>query len=303
MKEVSCRLVGLIAEVAARDFSLPAAELLDGLPEPAAACTDPHGRIDWSTLCTILDRLAARVDPATFFHRARQHGPAARFFRKFAGFFTDSRRLYWFHATRLGPAMFSHLQHQCEAGPEGSIVITLSLPMTHQDSPAFWHLSASLYRTLPRELHQPDALLDAQITNRRAVFRITPPPPLTARARLRASFRGFFATRSTAELLRDQALEITRAHEALVQAREELERETALAARAEQARIAHDLHDSLGQHLTGVRFQCKLLEDLLAAAAPSHAAEAQALSQSVAEAATLARTLARGLAREPQAAE
>lgn len=297
MKEVSCRLACLLIEVAEQAFSVEPRDLLEGLSEDPKTLADPHARIDWQSLCEILERIEKRIgrDGILNFHdRASTRGRATRFHRRLAGLFSDAPRLYWFHAMRLGPAMCSHLERRHTARLDGSIVIEHSLPMSHGDCPAFWHVTTSQYRTLPRMLGQADALIDAEISNRRAVYRITPPPPLTFQARLRYGLRGFFASQSTAELLRDQAREIARIHEALVKTREELDRQTALAARDEQRRIARDLHDGLGQHLTAIAFQCQLLEDSL----PGHAAETTALSRGVREASMLARSLAHGLAAE-----
>ena len=63
----------------------------------------------------------------------------------------------------------------------------------------------------------------------------------------------------------------------------------------EQRRIGQDLHDGLGQHLTGVAFMGKVLEDRLAEASLAEAAEAAKIVRLVNESIKMTRELARGL--------
>jgi signal transduction histidine kinase len=64
----------------------------------------------------------------------------------------------------------------------------------------------------------------------------------------------------------------------------------------EQRRIGYDLHDGLGQHLTGIAFMSKLVEQRLAAKALPEAEEARKISGLVNKAIGWTRDLARGLA-------
>lgn len=64
------------------------------------------------------------------------------------------------------------------------------------------------------------------------------------------------------------------------------ERDTVEAIASEQLRTAHDLHDGLGQHLTGLALQCKLLERVLRkgdSIAPSQMAEITRLTNQATE--------------------
>src|SRR5579864_3106012 len=69
----------------------------------------------------------------------------------------------------------------------------------------------------------------------------------------------------------------------------------------EQRRIAQDLHDGLGQHLTGIAFMSKVLEEKLSDKSLPEAAEAAKIVQMVNQAIDNTRQLARGL--HPVAAE
>jgi signal transduction histidine kinase len=69
----------------------------------------------------------------------------------------------------------------------------------------------------------------------------------------------------------------------------------------EQRRIAQDLHDGLGQHLTGIAFMCKVLEEKLSDKTLPEAEEAAKIVKMVNRAIDNTRQLARGL--HPVAAE
>jgi len=77
--------------------------------------------------------------------------------------------------------------------------------------------------------------------------------------------------------------------------RDHLERALLDVSAREQRRIGQDLHDGLGQHLTGVAFMAKVLEKRLAETDPAAAAEAGKLVRLVNESVHKSRELARGL--------
>ena len=71
----------------------------------------------------------------------------------------------------------------------------------------------------------------------------------------------------------------------------------------ERRKIGQDLHDGLGQHLTGIAFMGKVLEERLAESSPADAIEAAKIVKWLNESIKMTRELARGLlpvASEPQ---
>ncbi len=74
-----------------------------------------------------------------------------------------------------------------------------------------------------------------------------------------------------------------------------LEEEILSISRREQQRIGQDLHDAMGQHLTGVAFLAKVLEKKLNESGAPSAAQAAQIEKMINEAITLARGLAQGL--------
>src|ERR1051325_9529562 len=80
-----------------------------------------------------------------------------------------------------------------------------------------------------------------------------------------------------------------------VTARKLSEREILEISNREQVRIGQDLHDGLGQHLTGVTFLSRALENKLAARSLPEAEEAADIGRLVLQALSQTRNLARGL--------
>jgi signal transduction histidine kinase len=77
--------------------------------------------------------------------------------------------------------------------------------------------------------------------------------------------------------------------------RTRLEKELLEIGETAQRQIGHDLHDSLGQHLTATAFACQDLAEQLESQSPRAAAAASHLVKMVEEAINLSRTFARGL--------
>lgn len=74
-----------------------------------------------------------------------------------------------------------------------------------------------------------------------------------------------------------------------------LEEELLDSIRREQQRIGRDLHDVLGQNLTGIAFRSKLLADRLAEKGQDEAEDAADINRMVSQAVSQARSLSRGL--------
>lgn len=108
-------------------------------------------------------------------------------------------------------------------------------------------------------------------------------------------------SRANAELERRvevRTRELARANKALqveMQERRTLETKILEISAAEQRRIGQDLHDSLGQQLTGIAFMADLLQDKLRNQDLPEAADAQKIRGYLDEAIAQVRTLARGL--------
>jgi signal transduction histidine kinase len=80
-----------------------------------------------------------------------------------------------------------------------------------------------------------------------------------------------------------------------MQERARLEKEVLEISEREQRRIGHDLHDSLGQHLTGTALAAQVLEEKLTTRGQPEAADANKVVELVEEGILLSRKLAQGL--------
>jgi len=77
--------------------------------------------------------------------------------------------------------------------------------------------------------------------------------------------------------------------------RKRLEKEIIEISNREQQRIGQDLHDGLGQELTGIELMCQVLEQKLAAKSPAESRPAGEIAHHIREAISHTRQLARGL--------
>lgn len=80
-----------------------------------------------------------------------------------------------------------------------------------------------------------------------------------------------------------------------IERRLELERQVSIAADAERRRVGRELHDDLGQRLTGVSLLAEALSGSLSAKEPALASRADAIQLAASEAISQVRRLARGL--------
>jgi signal transduction histidine kinase len=100
------------------------------------------------------------------------------------------------------------------------------------------------------------------------------------------------------ELVETRTGELTQANRQLLQeieARKGLEKEILNVSEQERRKIGEELHDSLGQQLTGVAFMTKVLEQKLAKKSLNEAADVAEIAQLVNQATNQARSLAKGL--------
>ena len=110
-----------------------------------------------------------------------------------------------------------------------------------------------------------------------------------------AIFAGMLSKlRTLVRELDKRVLERTAALQREVAERQRLDREIAQVADRERHRLGQELHDSLGQHLTGTALAAQVLKEKLALKAALETAEAEKLVRYVEEGIDLTRNLARG---------
>ena len=110
-----------------------------------------------------------------------------------------------------------------------------------------------------------------------------------------ALFAGMLSKlRTLVRELDKRVLERTAALQREVAERQRLDREIAQVADRERHRLGQELHDSLGQHLTGTALAAQVLKEKLALRSASETAEAEKLVRYAEEGIDLTRNLARG---------
>ncbi len=100
------------------------------------------------------------------------------------------------------------------------------------------------------------------------------------------------------ELVKARTEELTQANKQLlrnIEERKRLEKDILDVSDRGQRQVGRELHDSVGQQLTGIAFMTKALEQKLAAKSPDEAADLTQISKLVKEAMEQARDLAKGL--------
>ncbi|MHC4727826.1 MAG: PAS domain S-box protein, partial [Planctomycetota bacterium] len=100
------------------------------------------------------------------------------------------------------------------------------------------------------------------------------------------------------DLVQTRTVELTETNKKLlmeIEGRKRLEKEILNISEREQKRIGQELHDSIGQQLTGIAFMTKVLEQKLAAKLPDEATDATEIKKLVNQAMGQMRGLARGL--------
>jgi signal transduction histidine kinase len=105
----------------------------------------------------------------------------------------------------------------------------------------------------------------------------------------------FAILRQNKESLEKAVAEQTSLLQKEINERSRIQREVADICAHQQRQIAYDLHDGLGQHLSGLAFKAKLLEQKLRAENPAQASEAAAITASINDALRQTRLLSRSL--------
>ena len=226
MSEVSCRACALILE-GLRDREIPEETLVVDLPVSVAALRNPRNRISWDLFVRILERTEALCGGPEALERigeAHIGSPTFDFLRKIGRLFFSPRDIYWMGAHWFGHAMFWTVVDHYEELPNGRIRETVELKPGYRDSPAFFRLLLGAIRTAPRHLKLPDAVVQMDLSPRRAVYEIEPPPPLTLWSRLSRRRWSLADSRTAIEEMRAEQEELKASYTRLEAANAELMR-------------------------------------------------------------------------------
>lgn len=225
MNEVSCRTLQLCV-AAAQHFDKPLSELVAGLDVQLPSIDQRGARMSWSTFVDLCERLDETVGG----HRALLElgevallDPEVARLRAVAGYFGSARSVYWAACSWYGPSLFRNLKFAYEEQDERELLVRLEIPESDRDCQAFFHLAAGALRVLPDYLGQPHAEVTADLSPRKASYRVLVPPALTLSGRLKRWSKALVGGKTAVEqlalqedLLRDREAELERSEENLL---------------------------------------------------------------------------------------
>lgn len=278
-KDASCRAIVHCYDET-RKAGLPVDKLFEGVDYPREHLLNRFEFVDWSSFCRIMENVSAlwgeggmeKLGKSTFNSKAyRTFGALARPFMSVGEFFG-------FLAHRGIPRFYRCMAATFqEIGPDRGL-LTFTMNEGYTPSRLVWDAMIAQGSTLPRLLGQSPAKFTTEYTENgfRALVEYSPAGGKLARVR-RMMMSPFMARAASRELnlaqeqLRRQLAELVREMEA----RKKAEQAALIASIAEQGRIGRDLHDSVGQELTGLSLRTKVLSRSITKEAPDASRLAQ----------------------------
>lgn len=210
MKEVSCRIVIGALDMGAL-VGLTRAELLRGVPLPETYLLNPRNRVDWAHFALTLENLHDKIGDDGLLRVNREFGRTQTmgYVGLLANLVASPRALYALCDRWIGPSNYSHLRAKTEWFPDGSFRTELTIPEPYQPCRVFFLATIATYECLPTLLGLPAARVEAEITPRRAVYRVYPPPSGTIWARLKNRIQAVRGAGGFVEMLQHQQQELT----------------------------------------------------------------------------------------------
>jgi two-component system cell cycle sensor histidine kinase/response regulator CckA len=146
----------------------------------------PGQPIDWDVFAELCQRLEAELGGREALLAAARRSASARFSQE-AGHPTggsmDPRQLYWTAQRWLRPVLLPDLAGSCDEIPDGRLRLELSIPPGARGCRPLFELIQGALLELPLLVGRPAARVDAELSERRAVYTITPSPRRDERER------------------------------------------------------------------------------------------------------------------------
>jgi signal transduction histidine kinase/ActR/RegA family two-component response regulator len=227
---------------AARERDLPLGDLALGLSVPLQTLLDPSSRISWDDFTRVLENAARLLGGPEVLEQVacRYYSRSGSILGVVAAGVFDVRPLYHMGARWYGPSLYACTRATCVDLPDGRIRQTIEILPDYRDSKLFFHGMRGALRTGPLLLGQPLAEVEMEVSPRRGVYLISPPPALSLWHRLRRILSRRSVLDTELALYND---EVRRTHE--------------------QARSAHERLDTERQRLEEVQRERERALDLL----------------------------------------
>ena len=200
--------------------------LVGDLPVGSALGHPRHRLVEWDLFAELMERLERRlggVEPLENLGELLADMKPAPVLRRLAGLSASPFALYqaaqrW-ALTRALPG----LETTVDPPANGRIRIVSTIAKGDRPCPQIFHVAVGGARALPRILDLPDAVVSANIDERRGAFTITLPPSGTLWARARRATRAVLSARAAFQQLELQQLELQGQYDTLQRAYADLQ--------------------------------------------------------------------------------
>lgn len=198
-------------------------ELLGDLPIEVDEKGLVKAPVHWDHFNLFLQRLERHVGGPEGLERCGEwigRGRTPHLFRSLLALATSPVSLYRAAAIWAAPRAMSGVEIDVVATAPNQLALEVRTPSQLGPCAPVLHLTTGVFRTLPRMLGMPDAVVESRIEAQRGHYSITLPSSRTGLARLRRFLRSLFVPGSVLRQLEARQLELNARHAALVRAHE-----------------------------------------------------------------------------------
>lgn len=259
-------------------------QILDGVPYSIDHLSDRTARIDWASACRLFSNMARKIDDAGFIDIGMSgiQSSVHRYVFVIARLLFTTREFYDWMMLEAGSDYLRCIRTNVVDLTENRLRVEIVFDEGYEANRVFLLIVQGLMIMVPVVLGGPRAQVKAEFSERGAVYHVEYQEAGGALSWLRRAGQWLWSARAGARELRD-------AHDQLQSSFHRLEEEKARRVTAEEAlltirdqerdRIRRDLHDGVGQKLTGLGLIAKSLTTKLERRGLGASQEADALKR------------------------